>query len=303
MVVPATAATWSLVKLVRDAQNKSRREACQGEPLEDGRVPEQWAAADFSERNVVEWWGPGKYRVDFQDGKGEHVEGGGRIFTVAIPAKPGKLGRKPKRGAPSASDDEPAEARGGGSAPSMARRGLPELGAGGTLTMMDFWAMQREEQRDAREREDRARERSREEAREARESDRQLMLGMMQMMAQGRATAAPDFSPDLLRRELALEMREGIAGIRRDLATDLGSRPPPDDDDPDDAPANLEDGASRIAMRMLGELEQRAPELLQEAIPTIVGWIRSKGVPLSPALQKSIEEHRAGQNGGRTPHA
>jgi hypothetical protein len=292
--VPPNATTWSVVKLYKDDQNKQRRQPCKGSPLEDGRVPEQWAASEFSESGVLAMWGPGRYRVDFQDGKAQHVSG--RIFEVAKPSKGGKL--RPKRGAAEEPDDDDDDGIRRGLAP---RGRAPAFGANGSISFVEYLAFMQQQQQEGREREERIAQRAREEAREARESDRAFMGTMVQIMSQ-RGGGGGDFNPDLLRRELALELREGMSGIRRALATDLGNRTPDDDDDDDnnddgDPPKDLAEAANRIAMSALGELENKTPGMIAEALPAIINYMRSKGVIPSPKLQQQIEELNATRNG------
>ncbi len=294
VIVPPNAATWTLAELYTDEKGKSRRRACKTPPLEDGSVPESWAASEFSERNVLDTWGGGRYRVDFYDAKDEHCSGMGRVFEVAKPTGGQALKRKKRR----TEDLDEDEDRPLGRVRPLAAGG----GAAAPMSLMDYLTLQRQEQKEQREREERLAERARGEAREQRESDRQFFTTIVGLMKGG---GGGDFNPDILRRELALEMREGISGIRRDLASDLGRRPDTDGDDDDDdkPPKDIGEAGNRIVLGMLGELEERAPELLNEAIPTIVGWMRSKGIMPSPKLQAEIEEHRAAQNGRGGSHA
>jgi hypothetical protein len=273
-----------------DDQGKQKRKVMKTDPLADGTVPESWAASEFSESTVLESWGPGRYRVDFYDSAGDHITGG-RVFEVAKPKKGAALPKRGKRRVPTlAGDDDDGDDADGGRRRRAIRADAP-------LTMMDFLAMQQQASNEAREREDRIADRARQEARDQREADRQFMTTILTATRGGEGGGA--VSSDLLRREISLEMREGMSRMRRDLATDLqGGRPGDDDnDDPEDPPKDINEAGNRIVMSILSELENKAPEMLNEAIPTIVGWMRARGMMPSPQLQAEIDAHRAAQNG------
>jgi len=272
--VPASAATFSLelcYEEIVDGRPKKRRKRMKGEPNTKGEVPVAWPAHEFSVENVLQAFGPGRYRVDFYDATGEHVPDSGRIFEAAVPARPdGPRFRKRRRElADDAADEAPARRR----------------DANAPITAMDLILMQQQQAAEREQREERLAERHRSEMVAQSERDRQFMIQFAQML-NGRAAGAPP-DADLLRRELSLEIREGMSRVRRELR-DLE----PDEPDPDPGPRDLDDAQDRIGRKILAELEERAPDIMHEAVPALVGYLRTKGVRFSPELETAIAQQQ-----------
>lgn len=293
--VPENADSWTLHKHWKSDDGKERRTKVKGVPNEDGSVPDQWPASEFTPANVLAVFGEGTFRVDFYDAQGKHIEGSGKLFDVANPPKHKQKLKPTTRGRPSnvmrgaegdgdGDDDGDPIAR-------VARRG------GESLSMLDFMLMQREERKEQERREERLAERARQDSIAAQERDRQFLGTMLATMAQRGGAPAEDAS--LLRREMNVTIRESMSSLKRELLNAL----PEETDEPDAEPGNetppedMAEGASRIGMRMLQELEQRAPDLLNEAIPNIAKWFQSKGFKMSDELQGEINGAGAPVNG------
>jgi hypothetical protein len=94
--------------------------------------------------------------------------------------------------------------------------------------------------------------------------------------------AEPAMASDLLRRELKLEIRQEMHALRSQLG-ELET------EEPEGAPpADLEEGVSRVGAALLGELEQRAPNLVNELIPAVADWLKQKGFTPGPEVQAQI---------------
>lgn len=295
VVPPAAATIWAIFKLgtkVIEHPNTGKKRnqmiatRCKGDADAEGVVAEAWDVKAFKTSDVYARWGAGRYRVEWFNAKAERVNSD--IFELNDP-KPKKAGA---RGVALASATEPDDAP---AAPSS-DGGMPR----------DPWSLmmlidQRSEA---------AAERERVRADAQRERDREFFNTIL---AAARAPAAAAAAPvvvdtELLRRENALNMREMrldlMTELRRSIAgLDLGGGGDPDDPDPD-PPANLDEGVSRIGMKLLGELEQKAPDLVAELIPNVVAWLKSKGITpsedlLDEAAAASARARGARPNGAR----
>lgn len=285
--IPANATHWMLWRLALEKSPKGgqhgRRYKCTGEPGPDGAVPDSWPIAEFSTAKVLQIFGADKYRVDFYNLEGDRV--GGQHFEVADP-KTSAAG--PRLRKPRAADTETLDA----TASPAAAAGTAAMSAWDIMAMMDR-------------RDQAVQQREREMSERAMQRDREFFAAMQaqtaqvlgQLMATSRASA-PD--GDLLRRELALSIREGLATIRRDVAEQLGTVAPEDEDEPEDPPKDLNEAGERIGIKLLEEIQHRAPNLLDEIIPAVGAWLQTKGFKPSAELQREIAERerlRAGANG------
>lgn len=239
-----------------------------GPPREDGSVPDSWPVSEFSPKALLDTWGDGKYVVEWYEETGKRIRS--TVYEVAKPAPPGaKLrGRKPLRSAEELEDDEP-ETR------SPLER-MRASGADGTMSIFDYLMLQREDAKAAAEREERLATRHREEALAAQERDRQFMGAIIATLKQPAAGGAAD--ADLLRREMQLQIREGLHTIRKDIGQQL-EQLTPDDEDPDDddtPPKDLDEAAERIGQQLLGKLENVAPEVVEKIVPRVQDWLQTK---------------------------
>lgn len=264
---PATAVTWSLKRVIPKGQRGKAK--VEGEPLADGSVPDRWAVSEFSTQSVLEQFGPDIYVVSWFDATGKRISG--QTFTVAHPPAHGARLRKGPR-APSRDERED----------DREERREPRGSSGGdSFSFKEFLAMQEQTRRESEAKEERADARRREEALAAQTRDREFMGMVFGMMQQTRSD--PAVASDLLRRELKLEIRQEMHALRNQLG-----ELEPDEPEPGDPPADLEEGVSRVGAALLGELEQRAPHLVNELIPQVAAWLKSKGYTPSEEVQTQI---------------
>jgi hypothetical protein len=258
-------------------------------PLEDGTVPDSWPVSEFSPKHLLRTWGPGKYFIEWYAEAGnrlkmEHVE----IAEPATDAGPKLRGRRHMSGTPSDDAED--------GAPPLER--LRKTG-GTSMSVMDYLILQREDAKAAAEREERLQQRWREESAAAQQRDREFMGAIIATLKQPAVVPGQAADAEILRREIALNIREGLMTIRKDVADRLGELEPDDDerDDPDEPPADLEEAGARIGMRLLHELEQKAPDLIEEAIPRIADFLKQRGFAPSPELDAAMKARAAGVNG------
>jgi hypothetical protein len=233
-----------------------------------GKVANEWATTSWNLLAVRERFGAGRYRVVWLGADGKKM--GGDTFELTKP------------------EPQPAIV-----APATAEREAGDVESlRGQISGLDlFMLLQKERDRaDARagERAERDAERDRERMRDERERDRQfftLMLGQVEKATKPTAGAGADF--DLLRRELALSTREELAHMRAEVSATLGRIDTGDDYKP---PKNVTEAASRVGIALIEELEEEAPELVKDAIPAVVRWLRSKGRKPSAKVQRQIDE-------------
>jgi hypothetical protein len=236
----------------------------QSAPREDGTIPDSWPISEFSPKNLLASWGDGKYQIEWYEEAGKRI--GKTIYEVASPAASGPRLRTRRPNAPIGNepDDEPA---------SPLER-MRQNGAGATMSIMDYLILQREDAKAASEREERLAQRHREDSAVAQQRDREFMGAIIATLKQPAQTGAPD--ADLLRREMALAIREGLHTIRKDVTEQLGQMQP-DDDEPDDTPPeDLDQAAERIGQQLLGKLEHATPEFLEQLLPKVQDWVKSK---------------------------
>jgi hypothetical protein len=253
---PPTAALWTLWQKTPDPKNKHRMVATQlrdPNPGPDGQVPEMWSVAEFSAKRVLEVWGAGLYRVEWYASDGKKLAGQGMTFEVAEPtAAPtrGRLNRSKAHGpAVDAADVLTA---------ATAAAGAPAGGIG-IMEMLQLFA-QRDEK--AERREERARQEAQQAAAIQQQRDREFIAMMFQALTQRAGESAGGVSPDLIRREINVGIREGL----QQLQAQLGGDGDDDDDVPGDPPASLEDAGKQLMGTVLQVLQQKAPTLIQEII-------------------------------------
>lgn len=266
-------------------QTKAKR--LHGEALDDGTKPETWPASDFSTRFVLETWGPGLYRVDWFAKDGTRL--GGDRLNLDTPPKEAQAraarAHRPFQG--EEPEESPAAAYFGGSMPQDPFQWM-------------IWSQQREEAAAERRRQEAREEELRREREYDRrqEQDRQFMQTMMTTLA-GRSGGSDQVSGDLLRREMSVAIREGMQSVNERVASALGTiaaQVPQGGDG--DRPTDIGDGAERIGLAFLEELEDAAPEIVSAALPNIISLLEGKGWRPSPELQAKIRAMReAAANG------
>lgn len=274
---PPTAHHWSLWKLRTERppgqRPKGRQDRCQGTPNEDGSIPETWPIETFSARNVLEGWGPGRYRVEFFDSSDSVVAR--KSFAVDNPRTGKATAPRTRRTAEQDDDDTDtvvSSVRGGGS--TKVKRG-DRISAWEVMALID-------------QREQAAAERYRQDAQIAQQRDRDFFNNMLTLIAQQRT--APTMDIDLIRREMRLSINENMFQIRRELGSQQEAEEPDTEEDLDDRPKDIGEAGTRIMMSLLGELEQKAPALIDEAIPMIAKALQRRGFEPSDRLKHAIDQ-------------
>lgn len=289
IVAPGGAQYWTLVRNRLETKGKSkhtRGDPCKWpEPGPDGEVLTMFPVAQFSLALVLQTWGPGGYRVEWYDGKGEHMRGHGSRFEVQNKSGgdlPERARRRRRSG--DAGDEAGDEGR--------QFEGVP-VRRDGSIGMLDvFSLMQAQRERDERREELRA-DRLREEARAQRESDRNFFALMMQGGAGG---ARGQVDLEALARTMNLSMREQLLGLREELGLrrqEERDQEPPGDDE--------RDPVERIVGALVGELEEQLPGALQELLPALVETLKQRGYKPSAAVRgvvKGIANGAGHANGG-----
>jgi len=289
LTAPAGAHHWTLWRLEsRQVKNtetgKSRwqtfQERMRGDAGPDGVVAEAWPTSEFKPQHVLARWGAGRYRVDWYSVKNERLDG--EIFELAEQPS-SRMGAS--RVAPQGAEVEQGAA-------AAAQGGFP----------MDPWSLMQwvEAQREA------SAERERQRADAQRERDRDFFQQMQAQQAAsthtlltmlGTKAAAPAADAGLAQREIALAMGEmGLKFEKRIAAAieELGAGGGGGEGDDDTPPAaSLEEAGQRIGMKVLKELEDKAPEMLEDAIPMVVGWLKKKGFTPSEELEDELAAVRA----------
>jgi hypothetical protein len=269
---PPNATFFRLLRVVGKGE-KGKKAKCYGAPLPDGTVPDRWDVSEFSPAAILATFGPDKYRVDWYEADGTRVSG--RIFTLAAPAQPSAARIAPARSRRRRERDEDLEPE------DEPRRGRESE----SMSLREFLAIQAEDRREAERREERADQRRRDEAAAAQQRDREFMATVLGALVQQRS--APAESSDLLRRELTLELRQGMARLREELAGEE-----PDDPDPEEPPS-----IEGVGQAILGELESRAPHLVSELLPQVGEWLKTKGFVPSLELQQALAQRTANGRG------
>lgn len=261
---------------------KSKR--MHGAPLEDGTKPESWPVAQFSTRFVLEQWGPGTYRVDWHAKDGSRISGQ-RLSLDTPPSETKARAARVHRAPAAVEHDEPS---------ASSSDGMPQ-----SPFQWLMWMTQREEAAAERRRQEAREEdqRRREEYERNAERDRNFMATMIQVM--GAKSSAPDVNGDLLRREMALSVREGLQRIDESVAQRLSGIAAAAAAS-GDGPTDLGDGAERIGLAFLEELEGVAPSIIEAAIPRVISVLEGHGWKPSPELLTRIRAMReaAAANGG-----
>ena len=272
---PTEARAWALYRgEKKPGTDRFRYIQVKGEPLEDGTVPALWPAAEFSYRTVLEVFGAGQYRVEWYDASGEHMKGKGARFAVAAPAPKTK---RPGRPRTRELEDEPE-------AQPVIPPGMSQ--GGGSLGFVELLTLLRGERDDAQRRADAQAERDRQFWATMQATQTQLLTTVLG----ARGSSAAD--PDLIRREINVGIREGIAQLRDEL--DPGDEPY---EEPGDPPADLTEAGERVGMQVLATLEQSAPHVLRAIMPNIVKGIM--GAKLPPEAQQKLQQAvQQAMNGG-----
>ena len=295
---PAGATHWSLASVVNTTGRKedgkkystAKTKTLHGTARPDGSVPEVWPVAEFSMRRVLDTWGAGRYRVTWYGSDDEKISGD--VFQVDLPPDRKAAAPTPRAArAPRAEHYEEAPTAGPHFDPT-----LPTSQAGWAMLMQD--------------REERAAERRRVEAKEEeqrreaaferqRAADREHTQSLIAALTAGRGNAAPAVDSELIRREMAVTVREQMGGFRAEFGTllaglqankDRGGR---DNDDPDD----LAEGAERIGLRVLSELEDAAPELVEACIPGFIALLQGRGWKPSAEILAALDGLKGKHNG------
>lgn len=275
--VPENAAHFTLARHFRDEKGRERRQKVKGEADEHGVVPDQWAASTFTLPTILQTFGAGRYRVDFYDANGTHIEGTGTVFEVANPDRSHKAKKRARPRDEEDDVDEPEDEGGGGRrrAPDLRRR----VASGEPIGILDLLAWQEAAAQRAEQLAEQRAARDRADADARRENDRQFMMQMMNLAGQ----RGPALDTELVRREIALGQRETTLQLRQELRARMAeianAEPDPDDDDdPDDEgrepPANLDEAVERLGGAILTDLEKRAPHLIAKVFENLAqhGW-------------------------------
>jgi hypothetical protein len=247
-------------------QRRIKRTKMVSPPREDGTIPDSWPIAEFSPKALLEAWGDGKYQIEWYQEDGKRI--GKTTYDVAFPAPAGPRLRQRRTG-PAVEPEAEISAE----ASPLER--LRTKG-GATMSIMDYLILQREDAKAAADREERLAARHREEAAAAQQRDREFMGAIIATLKQPTSAGAPD--ADLLRREMALAIREGLHTIRKDVSEQLAQIPTEDPDDDEDGapPKDLDEAAERIGQQLLGKLENVTPEVVEKLIPRVNEWLTRK---------------------------
>jgi hypothetical protein len=278
VIAPPEATHFSLYRLSTSANGSGRQAKLTGEAGENGVVPDAWPVAEFSTAAVLKAFGEGKYRVEWYTSEGDRIPPGQR-FEVAMPPASAKRGA-PRKLATERTRGELAEAE-------PLERAAAQANSGAGIGILELMALLRSEREEAREI-----------AAQQAERDRQFWAQTQAQQAQllqtvlARPAAAGAGDADLMRRELRLELEQRLFDFRRQMPN--GGEENEENEDNDEPPANIDEAGERIAMRILGELESRAPEMVPGAIQWVLDFLKQKGIAPSPELTDRI---RAAQNG------
>lgn len=259
------------------------KERCYGEPDErTGQVADAWAVSEFDPKAILQRFGASRYQVEWMTGKGERV--GVKQFVVDQPSSSRRRGASSLRTSPEPETEGSTARRGG--AWDLASLGPMEL-----LELMDRRA-------------DAERERNRADAEAQRDRDRQyfqqqqaLMVSQQQSMMNMFATLRPStpdagaFDPNLIRREMAVTMREQMHLLRAEVTGMIPQAQEPDDP----APRNLAEATERVGIELVQELATEAPEFLKAAIPKFFQWMKQSGVKPSAKMRRKLTAYAQAQ--------
>lgn len=274
---PSGATHWSIWKVTprnRTTNDPGRRDQLSGEAQADGNVPSAWPIDQFSKQNVLEQWGDGRYRVEWYDANNEHMKGQGQLFEVAKPkgrpAKPPKLQPRLRPSSEAEPAYEPPAAAGNGSQ---------------TIGFLEVLTLLRAERESAREQEAQRAERDRQWQMQLQQQNTQLLQAIL-----GNRSSPAD--GDLLRRELNQTIREQLFAFREEQQRREGELEP-EEPEGTDPPRDIEEAGNRIGLALLGELEHKAPELLNKFLPNLLNTLKGQGFTPSPELEAQIRERHA----------
>jgi hypothetical protein len=253
-----------------------------GEASEDGRVVEVWPISAFDPRTFVRRWGPGRYRVQWIDGSGDNCGSKTFLLTDPSPAKSVEATRSLRARGEDAEGDR------------VAVGGVYGGGGMGALSLGPLELMQLLDQRAEREH---ARAASESEARMQRDREffaamqmqQQQLLAVVLKGGAGRSSDAAAFDPNLIRRELAVTMREGMQQLRADLSGQLAQLDLGGGGDEDEVPPkDLSEATERMGIELVQELTKEAPELLQKAIPAFWKFLTKQGYEPSAKMRARV---------------
>lgn len=300
--IPSAAKSWGLrqhtVTRRRNKEDGHQYHAnvtrqMKGEPHPDtGEVAERWPVGEFSVRNILERWGAGRYTVDWFDKAGKRIDGW--KFDVAEPNAP------PARAAAAEEDDA-------GDAAAAALR-LPK-----TQLEWFIYQQQREERADRRRAQEarEERDRNRQEAEERVHRDREFLATITANLAHpGNAAAAAggvDMARELqlMKRELALTLREDGARLRQELvAAAAAAAAGQQDDDDDDGPETMGAAVTQAGVAGVEAMGEVVPDIVAGLLGKLKRWLDATGQPSDPATIKALVEaaHQAVQQQGAGAH-
>lgn len=260
-----------------------------GEPDASGQVTEAWPVAEAAPAAIRRKWGPGRYRVRYLSDTGAEL--GTLDLQLETPAS--------ERAASAALEDGVDQGEAAATPAARLRAVAGNLGGVGTLELLLLM----------QDNADRAAQRAREEAAAQRAADREyfaaqsggqtaLLTTLMPLIVQARAPVAGGGATSgaelgLLRRELALTVREQMGTLRGEVAQLLAEQGGGGDPDGPETAGEALNLAGVEAVEALGEV---APGLVQEAIGAFRAWMRSKGQPIDPAsMAQAIAAIQAAQ--------
>jgi len=288
--IPAQAVAFFLWKLSPRKVEREGRKPVDGwsqrkllmAPDASGRAAQVFPRAAFNFEAIRSAYGAGRYRAEWL-GSDHRKLGAGMTVTFEL--------RDPEAAAA-----PPAGAHHAPHAPAPAGMAGPDgqpMSPWALMAMID-------------QRAEREAERARADAERSQQRDREffalLIKGAPAINASnGTAVAAAGVSPemaqreaDLLKREMRLEMREAVAKMRAELEAEYAS----DDDDEDFVPSKtVGEAAKRVGIKLIGELEEQAPDLLKAAIPEIVDRLKKAGFTPSKELEREIKGGASKPNG------
>jgi len=284
-ITPPKGASFFGLHRILVINGKSRRQQVKGPADDSGEVQTMWPAADFSTANVLESFGPGRYRAVWISANNEEMKNEAVSFEVAEPAKRNKAPRLRRRGD---EDEEPEAPRGRFTGRIAHRR--EGMGMEEVLALLEV----RDERAAAREAANLDRQRT--ELAAAQDRDRLMWQNMMQLMTVQHQQPAPGpTSPafeELMRRELKLSLREATAELRSQFGGAFAQQAGQgDDDDTDDEDPDPEKMIARVFGQALGAVEQETPGFVHNVVmPKIAEWLQKKGVTgVKPATAEKLE--------------
>ncbi len=293
---PSEATHWILFR-TRNEKGKSghhgRQERLTGPtPDSDGKVADMWPVSEFSTMQVLNIWGPGRYRAEWYTGAGEHMRGLGSSFMVANP--------------PDANEPRLAHVRRRRRTESAIEAGEFEgvpVRSEGSMGMLDVMTLRRAEREAAERRAELAAERARQESLDQRQRDREFMQQMMALVGQQQRTPGPAADVNAIARELNLSMREQMFALRQELGLQQLESARQEAEAGAAGGGSIEDAVEGIGHALLDELEEQVPQVVREGLPDILNFFRSKGYQPSAEMEARLSALRTLANGAGGGHA